>query len=133
MGVPAPFSRLSQDPEREHLLPSTEHWKLPAVSLRPHSTHDCFPRLMLAIQSKAWESHGRNLSYSFWLLIVTSRHRGWTRSISHRFETMAETITLVGIFWGILRSQGFLGGAGFRPSTVLDVLGGSSSFGGTFF
>ena len=39
--------------------------------------------------------------------------------------TMVETMTLVGIYRGIIRNEGILGGAGFRPSTVgngLDAL-----------
>ena len=41
-----------------------------------------------------------------------------TKSISHHLETMVETRTFVGIYRVIIRHQGFLGGAGFRPSTV---------------
>ena len=41
---------------------------------------------------------------------------GWTKSISHRFETMGKPIGLV--FPGESSFQGFSGGAGFRPSTV---------------
>ena len=35
----------------------------------------------------------------------------WTESIWPHFETMVETITFVGIYRGIIRNQGFLGGA----------------------
>ena len=52
---------------------------------------------------------------------------GWTKSISHHFEAMVETI----ICWylqGIKSVQALFGGAGFRPSTVVGMvmnLGGS--------
>ena len=36
---------------------------------------------------------------------------GWTTSDQHHFETMVETITFAGTYRGIIRSQGFLGGA----------------------
>ena len=60
-------------------------------------------------------------------------HRFWTRGhlgvwvknpdgrnpfLLHRFETMVETKTFVGIYRGIESFWGFLSGAGFRPSTV---------------
>ena len=38
--------------------------------------------------------------------------------IAPRTETMVETITFVGICREVESFQGFLGGAGFRPSTV---------------
>ena len=37
------------------------------------------------------------------------------KSTSHYLETMVETSAFVGIYRGIIRNQGFLGGAGFRP------------------
>ena len=37
--------------------------------------------------------------------------------ILHRFA-MLETIAFVGVYRGIIRNQGFLGGASFLPSTV---------------
>ena len=45
---------------------------------------------------------------------------GWLRIPCNapRNEAMVETITFVGIYRGIIRNQGFLGGAGFRSSTV---------------
>ena len=45
---------------------------------------------------------------------------GWTKSISHHFESMVETI----ICWylrGESSFRGFLGGAGFLPLTVVNI------------
>ena len=39
--------------------------------------------------------------------------------VLHRLEAMAETITLVGSYKRIESFQGFLGGAGFRPTAVI--------------
>ena len=51
-------------------------------------------------------------------------YRGWlkSKSISHHFETMVETIQLV--FTRESAFQDFLGGAGVRPSTVGVLFGG---------
>ena len=46
-----------------------------------------------------------------------SKCRGWTKSISHHFEAIEKAL-FVGFCGGIIRNQFFLGGAGFRPSTV---------------
>ena len=45
---------------------------------------------------------------------------GWTKSIAHLFETLGSHGVLV--FIGESSFQGFLGGAGFRPSTVFPLL-----------
>ena len=43
---------------------------------------------------------------------------GWLRNPSRTTLKVLDTMTFVGIYRGIIRNQGFLGGAGFRPSTV---------------
>ena len=41
----------------------------------------------------------------------------------HHLETMVETVTFVGIYRGIIRNQGFFGGAGIRPQYVCFACG----------
>ena len=58
--------------------------------------------------------------------LFVNSYCGWTKSTSHHSETMGNHLSLV--FTGESSFQGFLGGAGFCPSTVwckLNVNGSS--------